>query len=79
MADGPSGGDGMGSSKILLDRISEIRAERNPERRLKMLQELNESLPSGIKVEMPSLVTNAYVRKALDILEERLNSSSAND
>jgi hypothetical protein len=55
----------------VLDLTSAIRRERDPENRLRMLQEFNESLPKDIKLEMPSLVTNAYVRRALDIIEER--------
>jgi len=37
-----------------------------------MLQRFNSSLPDNIRLDMPSLITNAYVRKALDMIEERL-------
>ena len=63
--------------KEIMDRIQAIRAERDPEKRLRKLQNLNERLPKGIRLEMPSLVTNAYVRRALDIIEERLAMSSS--
>jgi hypothetical protein len=56
----------------LKSRISAIRNQRDPERRLLMLQELNTSLPEGLRLDMPSLITNAYVRRALDIIEERM-------
>jgi hypothetical protein len=36
-----------------------------------MLQKLNNSLPRDIRLQLPSLITNAYIRKALDIIEER--------
>jgi hypothetical protein len=36
-----------------------------------MLQKLNNSLPTDIRLQLPSLITNAYIRKALDIIEER--------
>jgi hypothetical protein len=62
--------------KEVMDRIQAIRAERDPEKRLRKLQNLNERLPKSIRLEMPSLVTNAYVRRALDIIEERLAVSS---
>ena len=55
-----------------LELISGIRAERDTEKRLLMLKELNRMLPSEISLDLPSLITNAYVRRALDILEERL-------
>jgi hypothetical protein len=56
----------------VLDRIAAIRAERDAEKRLKMLQHLNDSLPEWIRLEMPSLFTNAYVRKALDMIGDRI-------
>jgi len=56
----------------LLIRIATIRAEPNTERRLNLLLQLNDSLPENIKLAMPSLITNAYVRRALDIIEERM-------
>ncbi|MGI0048484.1 MAG: hypothetical protein ACREAW_02990, partial [Nitrososphaera sp.] len=59
-------------SQVLLNRISAIRGERNTEKRLRMLQQLNDSLPKDMKLDMPSLITNAYVRKALDMIEERI-------
>jgi hypothetical protein len=59
-------------SQVLLNRISIIRQEHDTEKRLRMLQQLNESLSKDIKLDMPSLITNAYVRRALDMIEERL-------
>jgi hypothetical protein len=52
-------------------RISTIRNEPNTEKRLRMLLQLNDSLPKNTRLEIPSLITNAYVRKALDMIEER--------
>ena len=62
----------MKSSESMLRRISAIRSEPDTEKRLRMLQKLNDSLPEGMKLDMPSLITNAYVRKALDMIEERI-------
>jgi len=62
----------MTPSQRMLNHISAIRAERNTEKRLTMLLSLNDSLPENIKLLMPSLITNAYVRKALDMIEERV-------
>lgn len=58
--------------QALLKRISAIRNERDTEKRLEMLQQLNDSLPEDMRLDMPSLITNAYVRKALDMIEERI-------
>jgi hypothetical protein len=54
-------------------RISTIRNEPNTEKRLRMLLQLNASLPENTRLEIPSLITNAYVRKALDMIEERVS------
>lgn len=59
-------------SQVLLNRISAIREEHDTEKRLRLLQQLNDSLSEDMKLDMPSLITNAYVRKALDMIEERL-------
>ncbi len=60
-------------SQSLLDRISSIREERDTQKRLEMLMELNDSLPEIYRLRMPSLITNAYVRRALDLIEERVS------
>jgi hypothetical protein len=56
----------------VLHDIAAIREERDTEKRLTLLQELNDSLPEWIRLEMPSLLTNAYVRKALDMIEDKI-------
>ena len=53
-------------------RISAIREERNTDRRISMLEQLNNSLPEHARLKLPSLITNAYVRTAVDIIEERM-------
>ena len=63
----------LNSPQEVLAQISSIRGERNLEKRLAMLLDLNGSLPKDMKLEMPSLITNAYVRRALDIIEDRAN------
>jgi hypothetical protein len=62
----------MIDSRDTLNLVSAIRREPNTEKRLRMLQKLNESLPENIRIQMPSLITNAYVRRALDMIEERI-------
>jgi hypothetical protein len=52
--------------------LSEIRDEKNTDRRIMKLQRLNSSLPADKQLRMPSLITNAYIRRALDVIEERM-------
>jgi hypothetical protein len=56
----------------LHSRLSEVREEKNTDRRIMKLKKLNNSLPSDKQLEMPSLITNAYIRRALDVIEERM-------
>ena len=68
----------MNSPREGFAQISAIRAERDVEKRLGMLQELNDSLPDSTRIDMPSLITNAYVRRALDIIEDRVTLLASN-
>lgn len=58
----------------LRDRILAIRNEHDTTKRIKMLQDLNNSLPIGMRLELPSLITNAYIRTALDKIEARMGT-----
>ncbi|HXG07683.1 MAG TPA: hypothetical protein VNI77_10210 [Nitrososphaera sp.] len=64
---------GEDMSQALLNRISRIREEQDTQKRLEMLLELNDSLPEIHRLQIPSLITNAYVRRALDLIEERVS------
>ncbi len=63
---------GEDESQALLNHISRIREEGDTQKRLAMLLELNDSLPEIHRLQMPSLITNAYVRRALDLIEEKV-------
>ena len=56
----------------IVDRIAAVRAEKDTTKRIKLLVELNRSLPAEKQIELPSLITNAYIRTALDKIEARL-------
>lgn len=58
--------------QILINHISSIREESDTQKRLDMLLTFNDSLPDNLRIQMPSLVTNAYVRQALNVIEERI-------
>ena len=54
-----------------LRRMIEIcRSEPELDRQIEFLQQINKSLPSSIQVEIPWLVTNDIVDRALDKIEE---------
>ena len=57
------------------ERITAIREQKDTTLRIRMLQELNDSLPAEQRIELPSLMTNAYVRTALDKIEAKLRGS----
>ncbi len=53
-------------------QISAARNASNVDARVAMLQTLNNSLPRSIRLTLPSMFTNAYVRRALETIEDRL-------
>lgn len=58
------------------DRITAIREQKDTTKRIKLLMELNDSLPAEKRLEFPSLITNAYIRTALDKIEASLASDA---
>jgi len=59
------------SFQLVLTRISAIREEHDINKRITLLRELNNLLPIERRIELPSLITNAYIRTALDVIRER--------
>jgi hypothetical protein len=57
--------------QLVLKHIAAIREEHDINKRITMLQELNNLLPIERRIELPSLITNAYIRTVLDIIRER--------
>jgi len=47
-----------------------IRDETNVDEQYKLLEELNAVLPEERRLSLPSLITNDYVSRAVDIIEE---------
>lgn len=60
------------SLQLTQGRISAIRDEHNINIRITMLHELNDLLPVEKRMKFPSLITNAYIRGALDVIQERV-------
>ena len=60
------------SVQIIQSYIAAIREEHDTDARIRMLHKLNSMLPKEKRIEkMPSLITNAYIRRALDVIQER--------
>ena len=39
---------------------------------INILYRINETLPDSVRIKFPSLLTNDYVSRALDIIEDKL-------
>lgn len=61
----------------LIQMIGKCRYERNVDDQIYLLNEINESLPRRKRVRFPSLMTNDYVSRALDIIEGQLFDARA--
>ena len=44
------------------------------DKRVEMLQRINRLLPVDCIIKLPAFITNDYIDRTLDLLEERLNS-----
>lgn len=61
----------------LLVQISAAREASDIDMKVRLLQMLNNSLPEGIKLILPSMFTNAYIRRALESLEDNIMNCSS--
>ena len=57
----------------IISQISGIREASNVDVRVTLLHKLNNSLPKGMKLTLPSMFTNAYVRGALEKIEDKVS------
>lgn len=60
------------TSTVVLHQIAAIKQEKDVDKKVGMLHQLNELLPTNKRLQLPSLFTNAYIRKAVDMIEESL-------
>ena len=44
------------------------------DKRVELLQRINRLLPVDCMIKLPAFITNDYIDRTLDLLEERLNS-----
>ena len=52
--------------------IIKCRYERDVDNQISLLKQINEKLPRGKRIKLPTLMTDDYVSRALDIIEERI-------
>jgi hypothetical protein len=52
--------------------IQQCRYEIDVDKQYELLQKINALLPKKIRLRMPSLITDDYIRTALDIIDEYL-------
>ncbi len=52
--------------------IAGCRYQSDVDKQIRMLHAINSALPKSLRLQMPSLLTNDYVSRALDIIEDRV-------
>lgn len=52
--------------------ISRCRYQSDVDEQIRLLHAINSALPESLRLQMPSLLTNDYVSRALDIVEDRV-------
>lgn len=56
--------------KDVLGLVRRCRYEISLDNQVTMLVEINKTLPAKNRIRLPSLITNDYVARALDVIEE---------
>ena len=62
----------MASHSTFFELIQQCRTETNLDIQINILYRINETLPDSVRIKFPSLLTNDYVSRALDIIEDKL-------
>lgn len=52
--------------------IARCRYQNDVDKQIRILHAINSALPKPLRLQMPSMLTNDYVSRALDIIEERI-------
>jgi hypothetical protein len=52
--------------------IASCRYQNDVDKQIRMLHAINSALPKALRLQMPSMLTNDYVSRALDIIEDRI-------
>ena len=65
--------DIVDSKCTLLELVQTCIETSDIDQRVEILQRINRLLPVESRIKLPTFVTNDYINKTLDLLEERLN------
>jgi hypothetical protein len=60
------------SSSLLSSLIQQCRYEIDVDKQFELLQKINSLLPKTVRLRTPSLITDDYIRTALDRIDEYL-------
>lgn len=52
--------------------IAKCRYQNDVDKQIRILHAINSALPKPHRLQMPSLLTNDYVSRALDIIEDKI-------
>lgn len=58
--------------RLLSSLIQQCRYEIDVDKQFELLQKINSLLPKTIRLRMPSLITDDYIRTALDTIDDYL-------
>jgi len=56
----------------IISLIARCRYQSDVDEQIRTLHAINSALPKSLQLHMPSLLTNDYVSRALDIIEDRV-------
>ncbi|MFL6310353.1 MAG: hypothetical protein ACJ70Z_04660 [Nitrososphaera sp.] len=60
------------TSNQVTSLIALCRDQSDVDKQITILHAINSGLPKSLRLQMPSLLTNDYVTRALDIIEDRV-------
>ena len=63
---------GLAAERELRTLIDACRSESDFDRQVAALHRINQGLPEPLQLKMPSFLTNDYVTRALDIIEDKM-------
>ena len=66
----------MTENTTLLELVQSCIDTSDIDRRIEMLERINRLLPVENRIKLPNFITNDYIDKTLDLLEEGLNLSN---
>lgn len=62
----------LSSTQIIYEYLCQAKIEGNVDKRVEILKEINKLLPTSMKIQVPSLVTNRYIDSKLNAIEDQI-------